>query len=194
MGTNGHTFRFAAQRAFLTYSQTTLSMTPDWLLENHTKILEKVELTEYLICQEIHADGGYHLHCYLKFNRKLDTKNSRFFDVMYYSQRYHPNVQKVKNVHSLWSYLKKDNVYITNMKETRPKWLVILDGVQSQEEAHMAIMWNPKLFRNYSVYRSFMKLLELRKLPERAAKPVATPPVRRSLLEPLGTVNDSKVN
>lgn len=158
-------FRFNASRVFLTYSQTPRRFTPQVVLKQITK---KAEVKDYLISQEHHKDGGTHIHAYIEFTKKLDTKDSRFFDLEYYRQGYHPNIQKVTKVHRLWEYIKKDKKYITNIEETRPVWKQILEDAESMEDALTRVMWHIGRIDNYAGYRTFRDLLESRTFrPER---------------------------
>ena len=131
-------FRINRYRTFNTYSQTKKNMKPAWLLQ---QINAKAEVEDYLISQEVHADGGYHLHAYFKFKEKLDTKNPRFFDVEYYKKSYHPNIQKVKAQWALFRYIKKEGNYITNIKETRPPWQQILEDSTNRKDFLENIMF-----------------------------------------------------
>lgn len=148
-------FRFNAQTVYLTYSQTKQRMTPAWLL---MQIATKAEVTEHLICQEQHKDGGYHLHAYFKFAKKLDTKSSKFFDIKYYSS-YHPNIQRVKKKWLLFKYIKKDGEYITNI-ETRPFWLEVLEDSESNIEFLKRLMWKIGRIDNYAGYKTLTELWE----------------------------------
>lgn len=152
-------FRFNAQKVFLTYSQTKKNMHPQWVL---TQIKLKAEVEEYLISQERHEDGGYHIHAYFKFTKKLDTKNSRFFDVQYYRKGYHPNVQKPKSRYKLFRYIKKDKEYITNLDETRPPWKVLLEDASTHSEFLTELMWSLGRIDNYAGYRTLRDLADIK--------------------------------
>lgn len=134
-------FRFNAKRIFLTYSQTLPRFTPDVVLKHLNKKAEKIAIINYLIGQETHADGGKHIHAYLKFETKLDTKNSRFLDLTYYGHNYHPYISKVTEVHKLWRYIKKENNYITNIDETRPMWQVFLEESPTKKIFLNNLLW-----------------------------------------------------
>ena len=47
---------------FLTYSQTSLTK-KDVIIQLKTILVDKIK--EYIICQEKHEDGGFHIHVYL---------------------------------------------------------------------------------------------------------------------------------
>lgn len=154
-----NSFRFNAEKVFLTYSQTKKNMTPQWLLKN---MQAKAGVSEYLISQESHKDGGKHLHAYFKFDKKLDTRSVTFFDVEYYRRGYHPNIQKPKSLFKLYDYIKKDKQYITNIDETRPAWLVILEDSEDLEELLTRIMWKVNRIDNYAGYRTLRDLADMK--------------------------------
>ena len=161
-------FRFNSQKVFLTYSQTPRRLSQKKLL---SLISAKADIEDYLICQENHDDGGYHLHAYFKFANKLDKKDAKFFDISYYSKQFHPNIQKPKKIHKLWEYIKKeDENYITNISETRPKWLVALEDSENIQEFLMSTMWEIGRIDNYAGYRTYRDLFE-EKMRDKLADP-----------------------
>lgn len=152
-------FRFNAQKVFLTYSQTKKNMHPQWVLKQISAI---AEIEEYLISQERHEDGGYHIHGYFKFTKKLDTKNPRFFDLAYYRKGYHPNIQKPKSRYKLFRYIKKDKQFITNIDETRPPWQVLLEETDNESDFLTELMWTIGRIDNYAGYRTLRDLATLK--------------------------------
>lgn len=167
MRTIGKGFRFNRRSVFLTYSRTPLRLSPEVVLR---KLSDLAEIEHYLISQEEHKEEGehmYHLHIYIKFRDKLDTKNSGFFDITYYGKNYHPNIQKPRKKHKLWRYIKKDKRYITNMDETRPKWEVILNDSESTEEFLTEVMWEIGRMDNYAGYKTLRDLWELKRFKNR---------------------------
>ena len=65
-GNDRGSYRLNASQIFLTYAQCDIE--PVVMLE-FLKRLVKIE--EYIIAQEKHKDGGLHLHCYLKLEKKV---------------------------------------------------------------------------------------------------------------------------
>lgn len=156
------TFRFNAQRVFLTYSDLPRRFTPEILLP---KINEKAEVQQYCISQERHESGRFHLHGYFKFTVKLDTKSSEFFDVEYYSSLRHPNIEPVKGPgepYKLWRYIQKDPVgqVLTNVEDTRPPWLRLLEDSGTYYEFLTETMWKLNRFDNYAGYRTLRELAD----------------------------------
>lgn len=92
---------------FLTYPQTDLTMAD--LLD---RLKAKAELSEYLIAQEHHSDGGLHLHAYIKFmDDGIQLKDApQFFSVGEKSGNYQP----CRSCKSVIQYCSKDGDYISN--------------------------------------------------------------------------------
>lgn len=94
---------------FLTYPQCTV--TRERLLE-HLQSVDTV--VEYVIAQEVHADGGLHLHAYVKFQQGL--RCSQFTPTLDVDN-FHGNYQAARSFRSVIAYVKKDGNYITNLSE-----------------------------------------------------------------------------
>lgn len=152
-------YRFNAQHVFLTYAQTKKLQTPSKLLK---VVGTRAEIEKYLISQERHVDGGYHLHAYLKFTKKLDRTSEGLFGWTYYNKLNLPHVQLPRTKHKLWAYIKKDKDFITNMDETRPRWLVNLEDSSDLEEFLLATMWDVNRIDNYAGYRTYRDLWQLK--------------------------------
>lgn len=155
-------FRFNAEKVFLTYSQTRRNMTHQWLLD---RLNAKSEVYEYLISQERHKGGGYHLHAYVHFHSTLDTKNVNYFDVVHYSTGYHPNIKKPdfsgNGRYRLYDYIKKDGNYITNLVETRPAWQAIKEDATSWPSAIEMLQEQIVSVKSGAGYQNMMKLLAM---------------------------------
>jgi hypothetical protein len=64
------------------------------------------EPKEYLICQELHADGNLHLHCYFKAAKKYNLRDPRFLDLMSEDGTvYHGNYQSVRSAAAVKKYV-----------------------------------------------------------------------------------------
>lgn len=133
-------------------------MNQKWFLD---AISERAGVKDYLIAQEQHKDGGYHIHAYFKFDKKLDRDGHKLFDVTYYRKDYVPNIQKPKSLHKVFRYIKKTGNYITNIEETRPAWLVLLEDSQTEEEFLYELMWKINRIDNYSGYRTLRDLFNI---------------------------------
>lgn len=117
----------------------------------------KAGIDQYLIAQERHKDGGYHLHAYFKFDRKLDWNSAKCFNVKYYKD-YHPSIERIKHKWHMLKYIKKEGEYITNMSETRPPWLVLLEDSSTRLEFLEGLMWKINRIDNYAGYRTLTDL------------------------------------
>jgi len=158
-------YRFSATRIFLTYSQTLPRFTPKVVLALIKKKVEKNEMLQYLISVESHSDGGKHIHAYFKFGIKLDSKNPRFMDLVYYGKIYHPNISSVSGWHQLMEYIKKDKPesdWISDIDETRPTWKVALEESKTKEEFLESMMWEFGAENPYIRYRISMDLWKLK--------------------------------
>ena len=106
-------YRFQGIRAFLTYAQCPLAKEKAIeLLE--AKLKNVAEITGYVISEEKHENGDPHLHCMLKFNKALRTRDVRWADLTGEDYNYHPNIESVKHARKCIEYIIKDKNYIDN--------------------------------------------------------------------------------
>lgn len=107
---NEPNFRLRSQMIFLTYPRCDISKEE---LLNHLKSLRP--LKDYVIGKELHEDGYPHLHCWINYNVRLDTKNCKYFDY----KGFHCNIKKPGNreLDKLYiiRYCAKGNDFITNI-------------------------------------------------------------------------------
>lgn len=102
-------FRLCTGQLFLTYPK--CPAPPEVLLE---LCRTKGFVEKYLIAQEKHADGDFHLHAYIKYDKKIDTKDCRYFDLEYDGKQYHGKYEGVRSYSRCLNYCQKDGSYITN--------------------------------------------------------------------------------
>lgn len=103
-----------AKSFFLTFSQ--CPATKEFFL-NHIK--ERAEqkqpgarLLEFVIGEELHADGGKHLHAYFKFSTAI-RGTMLLWDFEYNGERYHGNsAGTVRNAAACKNYCRKDGNFI----------------------------------------------------------------------------------
>lgn len=92
-------FRFAARYALLTYAQS--DDLDEWHVNDHLGQLG----AECIIGRENHQDGGIHLHAFVDFGRKFQSRNERIFDV----DGRHPNIKiGLRTPEKMWDYATKD--------------------------------------------------------------------------------------
>lgn len=112
-------FRLRSKAIALTYAQApTLSF--DLIRENVNKIAQdhSLEISEWVISREKHADGELHWHAGFLFNRQLDTRDCRLFDITVAEQVYHPNVQGCRSWKKWSAYVKKDGDFEASLSTT----------------------------------------------------------------------------
>ena len=101
---NPSKFRINAKSVFLTYPKCLLSK--EQLMNALNELKHKYSYT--ICCIEQHKDGTPHLHCVLKFIKKVDIRSECYFDI----NGYHPNIQTTKNINASINYIKKDGNYL----------------------------------------------------------------------------------
>ena len=152
-------FRLNSQTLFLTYPKCPVE--PSVMLEQLEKI---VKLEVYLIAQEQHMDGSFHLHCYLRLDHKMNIKDERKFDIKVNGELYHPNIQSVRSPKSVIKYVCKDGKYVTNMSQTTIDEAIrnnvkvgdlyqeaMLKAKESLEEG-MKVLEHSKTFRDLAIH------------------------------------------
>lgn len=104
-------FRINAINFFLTYPQCPLDFE---YVYDHLKELKFGDIGVELLCvgRELHEDGQPHYHAYVKFQKKLNLRNIRFFDIT----THHPNIQACKKVNDCLKYVTKDGEYKANFE------------------------------------------------------------------------------
>lgn len=128
-------FRFAARQAFLTYSQVSNEFTRESVFH---ALNDQYGLAEYVIAEELHADGGRHIHARVTFQHKIDSTDPGLFDISDGANNFHPNIKTIlrgaSNVGRVDEYiLKHDPAPITNV-QTKLSWKEMMDGSHSAEE------------------------------------------------------------
>lgn len=62
---------------------------------------------EFASAREPHASGGFHLHVFVGFAKRVDVRSSRHFDLALDGQVYHPNVQRCRSRVDWLGYIAK---------------------------------------------------------------------------------------
>lgn len=130
-------FRFAAKQVFLTYSQVCEHVTKESVYFTMT---ERFTLERYTLGEESHEDGGRHVHACLVFPIKVNSRDSRFFDINcgMCTHDHHPNIQKIQrgkiNLLRVEEYCaKEDPNPLTNVEPVKT-WGEIISESSTQEE------------------------------------------------------------
>lgn len=105
---DARSFRFNRSNAFLTYPKCPI---------DPSQFMSAFEFRDSVkLCfakQEKHADSTDHLHVFVLFTKKLDSRNPRCFDLTISESRYHPNIKKTRgrgkeDIQGIYEYLCKD--------------------------------------------------------------------------------------
>ena len=99
-------FRLNARKLYLTYPKCNLDL--KLVLELLKEKLSNQIIKDYLIVKELHKDGSYHLHAYIKLHKPINTYNCNYLDLKYDITQYHGNYQSAKNPNYIIQYLLKD--------------------------------------------------------------------------------------
>lgn len=95
-------FKFDSASAFLTYPQCDLE---------HVAIIDHLrtvgDIAWARVCSELHEDGSPHRHVVVKFTRRVQSRNSRLFDI----NGKHPNIQSVRSIKRALDYVSKDGEF-----------------------------------------------------------------------------------
>lgn len=96
-------FRVSALQFFVTYPQ--CDIPPDEIIEFFKK---KRPYSHICVAQETHEDGNFHLHVYVKWQKKYDCSSAKAFDY----KGFHPNIQGVRSPEKVFNYVRKSGNYI----------------------------------------------------------------------------------
>ena len=91
---NKNGFRFASNSFFLTYPQFDISPEEFFKKFQQQMLTNGKEIKMAVVSREDHKNSqGKHIHVYGKFGVRVDTRNSRYFDI----EGHHPHVEPVKS-------------------------------------------------------------------------------------------------
>ena len=96
-------FRLQTKGVFLTYPQCPADR------ETVRDMLQAkgYNVVKGIVGQEQHQDGNFHLHAYAKFDRQIDVKNARHFDLEFNSKIYHGKYETAKSAIKSIRYITK---------------------------------------------------------------------------------------
>lgn len=132
-------FRLATKNLFLTYprcdlpKEEILQFLSDKLADRNPHIR---------VARELHEDGHPHLHCFIRLERKLQTRTNRYFDY----NGHHPNIQsRLRDLAACFEYVSKDNDFV-DYGQPKPcsrsdKWKTIASS-ETEEEFWTSIREN----------------------------------------------------
>lgn len=106
-------FEINAAQLFLTYPKCPL------LKEDVVhQLTRKFNVIHYLVASELHQDGTFHIHAYLKLDshKPHRWKSPLFADLIGPDQKiYHGNYQGARSVNAVLGYVKKDGDYLSDL-------------------------------------------------------------------------------
>lgn len=165
-------FRINAVKLALTYPQSQIP-TRQHLLD---ELQKKVAVTEYVIAQEEHKDGGIHYHCALKLSAKMNTANPHFLDI----DGEHGNYKSCTNWRVWVQYcLKEDREALCNIKfhSKQQANRELLDQVKEKglnkmlADGEISLYNYGSLKRNYETFISEAKDEKREELPPELENP-----------------------
>jgi len=121
--------RLNAKRFFLTYAQCG-ELSKERLADF---LLALGGVTGYTVGLEQHEGGGNHLHAYVEFGDRLDSRDMGYFDV----DGRHPNISAVRNAANVINYCQKEGDFIGNVSaegSTTIKYGEILQLATGQDD------------------------------------------------------------
>jgi len=130
-------FRFSAIRVLLTYSQVPETVTKESIVYT---IDERYPVEEYTVGEELHNDGGRHIHAVFVFRVKVDSRDVTLFDVSYDPDEpsIHPNIRPIQrgkaHLDRAIQYVTKEDLDpFTNVPQ-KLTWAEMMEQATSSEE------------------------------------------------------------
>lgn len=109
-------FRINSKKVFLTYPKCDIPKDQCLLLLKENVYYH--DFVKYCIAQEPHQDGYPHLHVYLQYDRKLNIKSCRSFDMVYQDKTYHGKYEGCRSPKECLQYIvKHDKQPLTNIED-----------------------------------------------------------------------------
>lgn len=170
-------FRKNAQTFFLTYPKCPLE--PQLVIEKLNSILE---IETYLVAQEKHMDGDFHIHAYIKLKKIINIKDNRKLDITVDTIVYHPNIQGVRSPSAVLKYITKDGKYVSNMSETAIRDAInknikvgdlykeAMEKAKESVEDGMKILEHTKTFRDLAIHGEAIEK-NLRRMKKQKTEP-----------------------
>lgn len=128
------TFRISAKRVFLTYAQCD-ELTKE---EIYFTLAETYNIRKFMLGEETHQDGGRHIHAFLEFINKIDSKNVNCFDINTGTKQFHPNIKGVPrgkdHEERVLNYIQKEDLCPLTNIANKLTWGEIKDQAVNAEE------------------------------------------------------------
>lgn len=116
-------FYFRGKKIALTYSAlgTEVPNLQVWksAIQEHEKANNLV-LRDWIFAREEHKDESWHVHIYLEYEERIQTRSARFYDIL----GHHPNIRVAKKSIGWMNYIRKDKDYIESdgIPPVPPQW------------------------------------------------------------------------
>lgn len=152
-------FRFQAQRVLLTYAQCGNLTREDVLFT----LQERYVVDLHCCAEELHSDGGRHIHCLLHFKKKLNVYGQDIFDINDGENVHHPNIAPVKRGAAHWEQAheyceKEDPCPLCNIKK-KLTWSELLE--EAKDGIHYMDLVRANYPRDYQLnYQRFQHFVK----------------------------------
>lgn len=90
--------RYNARKYFVTWTKTPEGLTPEKVYKELTANFLGFGLTNFVLKQEQHKDGTYHIHALLDFEKKVQVYSTSRFKVVFSGGCYIPNERGIKTI------------------------------------------------------------------------------------------------
>jgi len=121
-------------------------------------------ISKYLVCHELHEDGESHIHAFIKFAKKLDTKNPYLWDFLWEEtgESFHPNIQGCRSENAVIKYCKKEGDYISDFYQHCSAWADAIKANSIEEAINVLSKEEPKAvqcnFNNILAYHRHVRM------------------------------------
>lgn len=107
-------FRIRSKQLFLTFAECPIDKTCAlWQLMTRWEYFN-LNVQKYIIAQEKHQNGNFHLHCYFQFEVEISVTDNCFADMWLAGNWYHGNYQSARCPKNVAKYCTKDGDFLSN--------------------------------------------------------------------------------
>lgn len=148
-------FNFNRKNVFLTYARCPTA--PQDILDH---LNSKSAISDYIIAREVHQDGAFHIHAYIKFSSQVHTRDERYFDL---PGGYHPNIKtptKAEGIKRVRDYCKKGGNFITSFVEEKSKREILFETILEEGLTKRLVLENPMVMGlNFNSIAAWVRLV-----------------------------------
>lgn len=139
-------YRLQSRQLFLTYPRFNGDFNLEDILQHLGEILADHQppyiIQEYIIANEQHADGGRHIHAYLKLDKKCSIACPHFLDLW----GNHGSYEGVRSPKAVKEYCSKENDWISNFFQKKTTFGDVLGAKSKEEFFELAAEADPRGF------------------------------------------------